>query len=92
MIKLKLLVIFANNQLKDWIVTWTQDFGFGNKVLGLTIDFDKSKGHFSSSNEIFEALISGIGLDTSNSIKTMMYHDNTTKHTGDKESMTMMQH
>ena len=37
----------------------------GNKVLGLTIDVGKTKGHFSSSNEMFGTLISGIGLDTS---------------------------
>ena len=36
----------------------------GNKVLGLTIDVGKTKGHFSSSNEMFGTLISGIGLDT----------------------------
>ena len=37
----------------------------GNKVLGLTIDVGKTKGHFSSPNEMFGTLISGIGLDTS---------------------------
>jgi hypothetical protein len=36
----------------------------GNKVLGLTLDVGKTKGHFSSSNEMFGTLISGIGLDT----------------------------
>ena len=67
----------------------------GNKVLGLTIDVGKTKGHFSSSNEMFGTLISGIGLDTSadNSInKTMMHHHTTTNDTDEKESMTMMQH
>lgn len=68
----------------------------GNKVLGLTIDVGKTKGHFSSPNEMFGTLISGIGLDTSadNSLnKTMMHHDTaTTNHTDKKESMTMMQH
>ena len=69
----------------------------GNKVLGLTIDVGKTKGHFSSSNEMFGTLISGIGLDTSaddNSInKTMMHHDSAaTNDTEEKESMTMMQH
>ena len=71
----------------------------GNKVLGLTMDVGKTKGHFSSSNEMFGTLISGIGLDTSavdnSSIhKTMMHHD--TAATNDteekKESMSMMQH
>lgn len=70
----------------------------GNKVLGLTIDVGKTKGHFSSSNEMFGTLISGIGLDTSaadNSPinKTMMHHDtSTTNDTNEKESMTMMKH
>ena len=69
----------------------------GNKVLGLTIDVGKTKGHFSSSNEMFGTLISGIGLHTSaadNSInKTMMHHDTAaTNDTEEKESMTMMQH
>jgi len=36
----------------------------GNKVLGLTLDVGKTKVHFSSSNEMFGTLISGIGLDT----------------------------
>ena len=68
----------------------------GNKVLGLTIDVGKTKGHFSSSNEIFGTLISGLGLDASvdNSInKTMMHNDTAaTNDTEEKESMTMMQH
>ena len=68
----------------------------GNKVLGLTIDVGKTKGHFSSSNEIFGTLISGFGLDASvdNSInKTMMHNDTAaTNDTEEKESMTMMQH
>jgi hypothetical protein len=69
----------------------------GNKVLGLTIDVGKTKGHFSSSNEMFGTLISGIGLDTSvdNSLinKTMMHHDIASPNdTEEEESMTMMQH
>ncbi len=68
----------------------------GNKVLGLTIDVGKTKGHFSSSNEIFGTLISGLGWDASvdNSInKTMMHNDTAaTNDTEEKESMTMMQH
>jgi hypothetical protein len=52
----------------------------GNKVLGVTIDVGKTKGHFSSSNEIFGTLISGIGLNTTSADnssinKTMMHHD-----------------
>jgi hypothetical protein len=33
------------------------------KVLGLMIDVNKTGGHFSSSNEMYGTLISGIGLD-----------------------------
>ena len=36
----------------------------GNKVLGLTMDVGKTKGHFSSSNEMFGTFLSRIGLDT----------------------------
>jgi hypothetical protein len=70
----------------------------GNKVLGLTMDVGKTKGHFSSSNEMFGTLISGIGLDTSavdnpSIHKTMMHHDTAgTNDTEEKEPMTMMQH
>jgi hypothetical protein len=39
----------------------------GKKVLGLMIDVNKTKSHFSSSNEMFRALISGIGLKGYNS-------------------------
>lgn len=69
----------------------------GKKVLGLTIDVGKTKGHFSSSNEMFGTLIGGIGLNTSSADdssinKTMMHHDTAaTNNTYDKESMTMMQ-
>ena len=69
----------------------------GNKVLGLTIDVSKTQGHFSSQNEMFGTLISGIGLDdissTDNSVQRMMHHDSTaTNDNIEKESMTMMQH
>ncbi|MGB9169118.1 MAG: hypothetical protein WCB31_09355 [Nitrososphaeraceae archaeon] len=65
----------------------------GNKVLGLTIDVSKTEGHFSSPNEMFGTLISGVGVDTSstdNSVQTMMHHDTATNDTVEKESMTMM--
>jgi hypothetical protein len=68
----------------------------GNKVLGLTMDIGKTKGHFSSSNEMFGTLISGIGLNNTsaanNSInKTIMHHDSAaTNDSEEKESMTMM--
>ena len=68
----------------------------GNKVLVLTMDIVKTKGHFSSSNEMFGTLISGIGLNNTsaanNSInKTIMHHDSAaTNDSEEKESMTMM--
>ena len=65
----------------------------GNKVLGLTIDVSKTEGHFSSPNEMFGTLISGVGLDTSstyNSVQTMKHHNTATNDTVEKESMTMM--
>jgi hypothetical protein len=37
----------------------------GKKVLGLTINVNKTNGHFASSNEMFGTLISGIGLNKS---------------------------
>ena len=37
----------------------------GKQVLGLMIDVNKTNGHFSSSNEMYGTLISGIGLDNS---------------------------
>ena len=67
----------------------------GNKVLGLTMDVSKTEGHFSSSNEMFGTLISGVGLDTSateNSTQTMMHHNTAKNDTVEKESMRMMQH
>jgi len=66
----------------------------GNKVLGLTIDVSKTEGHFSSPNEMFGTLISGVGLDKSadNSIHTIMHHDTATNDTLENESMTMIPH
>jgi hypothetical protein len=69
-------VIFAGN---DIIVTGIADIHsnvglefqqvpitvhlMGKKVLGLMINVSKTNGHFSSSNEMFGTLISGIGLN-----------------------------
>jgi hypothetical protein len=68
----------------------------GKKVLGLTIDVSKTEGHFSSPNEMFGTLISGVGLEdtstTDNSVQTKMHHDTGTNNTVEKESITMMQH
>ncbi len=40
----------------------------GKKVLGLMIDVNKTGGHFSGTNEMYGTLISGIGLNKSNTI------------------------
>lgn len=42
----------------------------GKKVLGLMIDANKTRGHFSGDNEMFGTLISGVGLDESDSNNT----------------------
>ena len=71
-------VIFAGN---DIVVTGVSDIYtdngteyeqvpitihlMGKQVLGLIIDVNKTGGHFSSSNEMYGTLISGIGLDNS---------------------------
>jgi hypothetical protein len=49
----------------------------GKKVLGLMIDVAKTKGHFASPNEMYGTLISGIGLDNSNTNKTNNANINT---------------
>lgn len=77
-------VIFSN---KDVIVTGIADIHsnigmefkqvpmtvhlMDKKVLGLTIDVRKSNEHFASPNEMFGCIISGIGLDNSNTNKTI---------------------
>ena len=86
--------IYSNNNNEYKNVPLTIHL-MGKKVLGLTIDVSKTEGHFSSPNEMFGTLISGVGLDTSttdNSVQTMMHHDTATNDTVEKESMTMMQH
>ena len=64
----------------------------GKKVLGLTIDVGKTEGHFSGSNEMFGTLISGVGVDSSTSNKTMSSEKATANDTADKTPMAMMQH
>jgi len=81
------------------IITNTKGIPFsihliGNKVLGLTIDIVKAKGHFFSSNEVFGTFISRIGLDAlaaDNYInkRRMHRHNNILNGTEEKESMTM---
>jgi len=46
----------------------------GKKVLGLTIDVAKTNGHFAGQNEMFGTLISGVGINISNSTTTTMNH------------------
>jgi hypothetical protein len=66
----------------------------GKKVLGLTIDISKTEGHFASSNEMFGTLISGVGIDSSNSTKkTMMRSEGAmANETADKIPVPMMKH
>jgi hypothetical protein len=65
----------------------------GKKVLGLTIDVGKTEAHFSGSNEMFGTLISGVGIDGSNSNKTMMGSEEAmANETAGKPPMAMMHH
>ena len=88
--------IYSDDNLSEYKSVPLTIHLMGNKVLGLTIDVSKTEGHFSSQNEMFGTLISGVGLDdtsiTDNSVQTMMHHDTVTNDTVEKESMTMMQH
>lgn len=88
--------IYSDDNLSEYKSVPLTIHLMGNKVLGLTIDVSKTEGHFSSQNELFGTLISGIGLDdtsyTDNSVQTMMHYDTATNDTIEKESMTMMQH
>jgi hypothetical protein len=86
--------IYSDNNKNEYKNTPLTIHLMGNKVLGLTIDVSKTEGHFSSPNEMFGTLISGVGLDTSadNSTQTMMHHDNAANDNAEKDSMGMMQH
>ncbi|HYO05435.1 MAG TPA: hypothetical protein VER14_00445 [Phototrophicaceae bacterium] len=67
----------------------------GKKVLGLTIDVSKTEGHFASPNEMFGTLISGVGINGSNStLTTMMDYEkpDMSNDSLNKTSMTMMKH
>jgi hypothetical protein len=61
----------------------------GKKVLGLTIDVSKTGGHFAGQNEMFGTLISGVGINRSNSTAATMNHD---KPLSNETPMAMMQH
>ena len=101
-------VILSDN---DIVVTGTADIqsnnGFeykqvplivhlmGKKVLGLTIDVSKTEGHFASPNEMFGTLISGVGINSSNSTPTTMMNrggSSISNDSLDKTPMTMMKH
>ncbi len=67
----------------------------GKKVLGLTIDVSKTEGHFASPNEMFGTLISGVGINSSNSSSTTMMNREgpyMSNDSLDETPMTMMKH
>ncbi len=67
----------------------------GKQVLGLTIDVGKTEGHFASPNEMFGTLISGVGINSSNSTETTtMNHQEPTvsSQSLNNTSMATMQH
>jgi hypothetical protein len=66
----------------------------GKKVLGLTTDVGKTEGHFASPNEMFGTLISGVGINSSNSSETTMNHQEPTAsgQSSNKTSMATIQH
>jgi hypothetical protein len=67
----------------------------GKKVLGLTIDVSKTEGHFASPNEMFGTLISGVGINGTNSTSTTMMNYEEPAVSNDslnETSMTTMKH
>ncbi|MDN5868910.1 MAG: hypothetical protein L0H55_16105 [Candidatus Nitrosocosmicus sp.] len=101
-------VIFAGN---DIVVTGVSDIYtdngteyeqvpitihlMGKRVLGLMIDVNKTGGHFSSSNEMYGTLISGIGLDNSSNINNTTANSRTTEKSNNSsitKSMAQMMH
>ena len=67
----------------------------GKKVLGLTIDVSKTEGHFASPNEMFGTLISGVGVNSSNSTTTTLKSledPSVLNGPPNKTSITMMNH
>lgn len=66
------------------------------RVLGLTIDVGKTEGHFASPNEMFGTLISGVGINSSNSVytTTTMNHEESSMPNGssNKAPMPLMKH
>lgn len=67
----------------------------GKKVLGLTIDVGKTEGHFASPNEMFGTLISGVGINSSDSFSTTVMNrgePHMSNDSSDKTPMGMMNH
>lgn len=67
----------------------------GKQVLGLMIDVNKTGGHFSSSNEMYGTLISGIGLDNSSNNNNTAANGRTTEEPNNSSitnSMAQMTH
>ena len=87
--------IYSDNNNKEYKNVPLTIHLMGNKVLGLTIDVSKTEGHFSSSNEMFGTLISGVGLNSSsieNFNNSMNHHNNTMNNIKQKELMARMNH
>lgn len=101
-------VIFAGN---DIVITGISDINsnngteyeevpitihlMGKQVLGLMIDVNKTGGHFSSSNEMYGTLISGIGLDDSSNNNNTTANGRTTEESNNSSitnSMAQMLH
>jgi hypothetical protein len=101
-------VIFAGN---DIVVTGVSDIYtdngteyeqvpitihlMGKQVLGLMIDVNKTDGHFSSSNEMYGTLISGIGLNNSSNNNNTTANGRTTEESNNSSitnSMVQMMH
>ncbi|MDF0679791.1 MAG: hypothetical protein P0116_02370 [Candidatus Nitrosocosmicus sp.] len=67
----------------------------GKQVLGLMIDVNKTRGHFSSSNEMYGTLISGIGLDNSSNNNNTTSNGRTPEESNNSSitnSMAQMMH
>jgi len=96
-------VIFAGN---DIVVTGVSDIYtdngteyeqvpitihlMGKQVLGLMIDVNKTSGHFSSSNEMYGTLISGIGLDNSSNNNNTTSNGHTTERSNNSSITNSM--
>ena len=64
----------------------------GKKVLGLMIDVNKTGGHFSGEKEMFGTLISGVGLDESDSNNTNTTNNLTVANSNNSSIANSMAH